>query len=103
MRDSSTSPRAIGSTPALSSTSLAAAEDPTRPDSAERSILRRWAKAASITVNTCARVAVVSGAGRRRMATSPDSTLGTGQNTVGGTVPTREVSAYQAIFTDGMP
>ena len=47
--------------------------------------------------------AVVSGAGRRLIDTRPDSTLGTGQNTVGGTVPTRLVWAYHAILTDGMP
>ena len=37
----------------------AAADDPASPASAERSILRRWAKAASTTANTCSRVAVV--------------------------------------------
>ena len=46
---------------------------------------------------------MVSGAGRRTMDTSPESTLGTGQNTLGGTVPTRVVAAYQDIFTEGIP
>ena len=65
--------------------------------------MRRWANAASTTVNTHARVAVVLGGGRRLIATSPDSTLGTGQNTDGATDPTRVAAAYQAILTDGMP
>jgi hypothetical protein len=65
--------------------------------------LRRCLNAASTTAKTSSRVAVVDGAGRRRIATSPESTFGTGQKTVGGTVPTRAVSAYQAIFTDGTP
>ena len=56
------------------------------PERAARSILRRWAKAASMTPKTCARVAVVSGGGLRVIRTRPESTLGTGQNTFGGTV-----------------
>ena len=35
--------------------------------------------------------------------TNPDSTLGTGQNTLGGTVPTLADSAYQATFALGTP
>jgi hypothetical protein len=37
------------------------------------------------------------------MATNPDSTFGTGQKTVGDTVPARVAAAYQASLTDGMP
>ena len=65
--------------------------------------MRRWAKAASTTAKTCSRVAVVTGASRRTICTRPDSTLGTGQKTLGGTVPTRVAAAYQAIFTEGTP
>ena len=36
-------------------------------------------------------------------ATSPESTLGTGQNTLRGTDPARRTSANQASFTDGTP
>jgi hypothetical protein len=36
-------------------------------------------------------------------ATSPESTLGTGQNTVRGTDPVLRTSANQASFTDGTP
>ena len=57
----STSPRAWGSTPADVSPATAAAAEPNRPASAPRSILRRWAKAASTTAKTCSRVAVVAG------------------------------------------
>ena len=46
--------------PAATNRSLAAAEDPASPASAERSILRRWANAASMTANTCSPVAVVA-------------------------------------------
>ena len=35
------------------------------------------------------------------IATRPDSTFGTGQKTVGDTVPARVAAAYQATFTDG--
>jgi hypothetical protein len=56
-----------------------------------------------MTAKTCSRLAVVSGAGRLDIDTRPDSTLGIGQKTVGATVPTRELSAYHAILTDGTP
>src|SRR5580698_6049789 len=36
-------------------------------------------------------------------STSLESTFGTGQKTVLGTVPARRASAYQASFTDGAP
>ena len=36
-------------------------------------------------------------------ATSPESTLGTGQNTVRGTGPARRACANQAILTEGTP
>ena len=49
------------------------------------------------------RVAVVTGGSRRCSATSPESTLGTGQNTPGGTEPARRALQYQASFTDGTP
>ena len=71
--------------------------------SAARSVLRRWANAASTTANTCSRVAVVAGGSRRVQATSPESTLGTGQKTLRETLPTRRTSAYQAALTDGTP
>ena len=56
-----------------------------------------------MTWKTCSRLAVVSGGSRRTSRTSPESTLGTGQNTVGGTLPTRRAAQYQASFTDGTP
>ena len=36
-------------------------------------------------------------------ATSPESTFGTGQNTVRGTGQARRASAYQASLTEGTP
>ena len=48
--------------------------------------------------NTSSRVAVVAGGSRRTSSTSPESTLGTGQNTVGGTLPIRRAAQYQASF-----
>ena len=36
-------------------------------------------------------------------ATSRESTLGTGQNTLRGTVPAGRAVTYQASFTDGAP
>ena len=41
--------------------------------------------------------------GWRSNATSPESTLGTGQNTDLGTEPALRAVAYQASLTDGMP
>ena len=83
--------------------SEAAAEEPNIPDSAARSILRRDAKAASITAKVRSRVAVVAGGSRRSNLTSPESTFGTGQNTFGGTVPTRFAEAHHASFALGAP
>jgi hypothetical protein len=37
------------------------------------------------------------------MATKPESTLGIGQKTVGGTLPTRLDEQYQASFAEGTP
>ena len=71
--------------------------------SAARSVLRRWANAASTTANTSARLAVVAGGSRRVMATSPQSTLGAGQNTARPIAPARFTSAYHALLTDGTP
>ena len=78
--------------PAATSTARPPPLDPAQPASAERSILRRWAKAASITAKT----SLPRHARRRRAAvraarirTSPESTLGTGQNTARGTAPAR--------------
>src|SRR5690606_13386099 len=48
----STSPRAVGSTPADSSAAVAASAEPASPRSAARTCLRRWAKAASTTAKT---------------------------------------------------
>ena len=63
--------------------------DPAQPASAARSVLRRCAKAASITAKTSARVTPGgSGGGSRRVsATRPESTFGTGQKTALGTAP----------------
>ena len=77
--------------------------DPAISLSVERSVLRRWAKAASTTANTSARVAVVAGGSRRVQATRPESTLGAGQNTSRPTAPARRTSANQAALTEGTP
>ena len=69
---------------------------PAQPASAARSVLRRWANAASTTANTSARVALVTGGSRRCSATSPESTLGTGQNTLRPTEPARRTSRVPA-------
>jgi len=55
----SVSPRAVGSTPAVSSAATDAEPEPAQPARAERSILRRCANAASITANTSSRAAPV--------------------------------------------
>ena len=47
--------------------------------------------------------AVVAGGSRRSNLTSPESTFGTGQNTFGGTVPTRFAEAHHASFALGAP
>ena len=106
------SPRNAGSIPASRSTRSAASADPAQEASAARSVLRRWANAASITAKT---VRWRSGWPRRRHrpdhgndvdlvnSTSAESTFGTGQNTVLEIVPTRRAFPYQAILTDGTP
>ena len=88
--------------------SEAAIEPPHNPARAERSILRREAKAASTTRKTWERVTRGSrpstwGGRRLVIRTNPESTLGTGQKTVGGTLPTRIASAYHASLALGTP
>src|SRR5690606_19980625 len=73
------------------------------PASAARRVLRRCANAASTTAKTCSRDADVRGGRLRVNATSPESTLGCGQNTPRPTRPACRVSAYQAILTLGTP
>src|SRR5690606_10557485 len=97
------SPRADGSIPASRSARSAPAAPPAQGASATRRVLRRWANAASTTANTSSRLAVVFGGSRRTSATRPESTFGTGQNTLRPTDPARRTSANQAIFTDGTP
>jgi len=65
--------------------------------------LRRCANAASTTANTFSLGTSGSGGGRRVKATSPESTFGTGQNTVRGTTPARRADANQASLTEGTP
>src|SRR5204862_3030700 len=96
------SPRAPGSTPAAVSIRAAASAPPAQPVRAARNVLRRWANAASITAKTAARSS--SAGGRRAVnATSPESTLGTGQKTLGGTRPAGRAAANQASLTLGAP
>ncbi len=97
------SPRDIGSTPAWESAASMASVDPASPRRAERSVLRRWAKAASTTANTSRRLTSTAGGSRCVQATRPESTLGAGQNTVRGTDPARRTSANQAALTEGTP
>src|SRR5262245_59936238 len=103
----SSSPRAVGVTPALVRMLAAASGPAAQPARAERSILRRWANAASTTANTSADDTapgpVWAGGSRRVKATKPDSTLGTGQNTFAGTLSACRDEAYQASLTLGMP
>ena len=89
--------------PAACSASSAAAVPPASTASADRSILRRWPNAASITANTCSRVLVQSGGSRRVMRTSPDSTCGAGQKTDMPMLPAGATSQYQRAFTLGTP
>ncbi len=103
IRDAQHLTAAWGSMAAPISTCSAAADDPNMPESAERSILRLWAKAASTTAKTSSLLAVVTGGSRRVSDTNPESTFGTGQNTVGGTLPTRLAAQYQASFAEGTP
>src|SRR5271166_6810082 len=83
----SASPRVPGSIPAARSSRSASGADPAQPASAARSVLRRWPNAASMTANTSCLLAEVAGGSRRVNATSFESTLGTGQNTLRGTTP----------------
>ncbi len=97
------SPRAPGSTPATRRMRSAPAADPAHRASAARSVLRRCANAASTTANTSSRDTSAAGGSRRVNATRPESTFGTGQNTVRGTGPARRAAAYQASLTEGTP
>ena len=99
----SCSPLAPGSTPAARSTRSASAGEPAQPASAARRVLRRCPNAASMTLKTAARLADVAGGSWRVNATSRESTFGTGQNTLRGTVPAGRAAAYQASFADGAP
>src|SRR5580693_9897038 len=56
-----------------------------------------------MTAKTSARVAGVTGGSRRVKATRPESTFGTGQNTVRGTEPARRSEAHHEAFTEGAP
>src|SRR5690606_36006257 len=98
----SDSPRAPGGTPAAVRISAARSGPPAQPANAARRVLRRCAKAASITANTAARSAP-GGGGRRVNAPRPESTFGAGQNTERGTPPAARAWAYQASFADGAP
>src|SRR5699024_8459368 len=97
------SPRRAGSTPAAVRTVSAPAGEPAQRARAERRVLRRWENAASMTANTCSRLAFVSGCSRRTRRTSAESTRGTGQKMPRPIVPARAALAYQATFADGTP
>src|ERR1700722_2879820 len=56
-----------------------------------------------MTANTSSRLAVVAGGACLVNATSRESTFGTGQNTLRGTVPADRAAANQASLTDGVP
>src|SRR5450830_621188 len=100
---SSTSPRAVGSTPAARRQRSASAALPAQPARAARRVLRRCAKAASITAKTSSRVAVVAGGSRRVKATSPEWILGAGQKTFMPITPALRIPLYQAALTEGTP
>src|SRR5690606_19407023 len=99
---SRSSPRAVGGMPARVRISTAFSAPPAHGARAERSILRRWPKAASTAAKTIRR-STAAGGGRRVNATNPDSTLGTGQKTLAGIRPAWRAAAYQASFTLGAP
>ena len=80
----------------------AASGPPAQPASAARSVLRRWANAASTTAKTASRSTSAGGC-RAVNATSPESTFGTGQKTPGGTRPADRACAYHASLTVGIP
>jgi N-acetylmuramic acid 6-phosphate (MurNAc-6-P) etherase len=65
--------------------------------------LRRCPNAASTTANTSSRPTGTAGGSCLLSATSFESTFGTGQNTVRGTVPAGRAAANQATFTEGAP
>src|SRR3712207_4824752 len=100
---SSASPRAPGSTPASTSARSARSGEPANAASPARRVLRRPAKAVSITRNTAALGTEGTGGGRRRQATRPESTFGTGQNTLRLTRPADSAAAYHASFALGAP
>src|SRR5690625_626796 len=97
------SPRSVGSTPARMRICSAAAAEPAQPARAARSVLRRWANAASITAKVCSRPAAAAGDGRRTRRTRAESTPGTGQKIERPIEPARVALAYQAAFADGTP
>ncbi len=81
----------------------ASAALPAQPARAARRVFRRCAKAASMTANTCSRVAEVTGGSRRVKATSPEWIFGAGQKTFMPITPALRMLLYQAAFTDGTP
>src|SRR5205823_63381 len=93
------SARAPGSTPAAASAaSMSAAPRPRPTESALRSVLRRWEKLAR-TTRMSGSAGTVTGAGRRVIRTSTESTPGCGQNTVRGTGPRSVACACRATNT----
>ena len=92
LRARATRRRAVGATPAHSSTSVA--RSPSSGRSALRSILRRCANPPRTSAkNSGSDGTDTGGVARRRSRTRIDSTLGRGTNTVGGTDPSSEASA----------
>src|SRR5699024_2177451 len=100
---SSRSPLLVGSIPAARATLSARCAEPAQVASAARNVLRRWAKAASMQVNTSSREAAVVGGSRRTRRTRAESTFGTGQKMLREMVPARVTEAYQAAFAEGTP
>ena len=97
------SPLSVGSIPAFIKIASAADDDPYRLERADRSIFRRWAKAASIIVKTFARDSSLPAVSRLVNPTSFESTLGAGQKIDLETVPTFFTSAHHAALTLGIP
>src|SRR5699024_6606985 len=94
------SPRAPESTPASRGTCSGLAAGPAPPATAARTVLRRWAKAASTTEKTLSRsVGVPSGCSCRSRRTRAESTLGTGQKMCREILPAWESRPYQAALT----
>src|SRR5690625_1219188 len=100
---SSRSPLLVGSTPAARATRSARCGEPAQGARAARNVLRRWAKAASMQVNTSSRETAVVGGARRTRRTSAESTFGTGQKMLREMVPARVAEAYQAALAEGTP